>query len=106
MRNAIRLTEAGRQYAAAYGAHYTTKDLRKALLLYRTLMATHAKSPEAEYARTQIQNIAHNVVPREELIAAQVDMAFAHLERQGLTGVASAPVAPRTSEVPSQSAVV
>ena len=31
MRNETALTEAGKQYAEAYAAHYTTKDLHKAI---------------------------------------------------------------------------
>jgi hypothetical protein len=45
MRNDTRLTEAGRQYAEAYAAHYTGRDLPVALQLYRKVMASH---PDAE----------------------------------------------------------
>lgn len=69
--------EAGKLYAIAYAAHYMAQDLRQAFALYRSLMATHAGTPEAGYSRAQILNIAQAVVPREQLFDAQVDLALA-----------------------------
>ena len=65
MRNEIELTEAGRQYAAAYAPHYTGRASPLALQLYRKLMASHPIGRESHYSRTQIQNIVHAVVPNQ-----------------------------------------
>ena len=78
MRNDTGLTEASRQYAAAHAAHYETKDLREALELYKGILATHPDSQEAQYSRSQIQNIIKEAVPERELFEAQVGMAMAH----------------------------
>ena len=74
------LTEAGQQYAAAYAAHYTTKDLHEALELYKAVMAAHPKTQEAEYSRSQIQNIVNALVPKQDLFDAQADLALAQFE--------------------------
>jgi len=77
MRNETeQLTEAGKQYAEAYAAHYTTKDLHEALKLYKAIMAEHPNTKEAEYSRTQIQNIVQSVVPKQRLLDAQVELAL------------------------------
>ena len=47
MKNDTELTEAGRQYTAAYAAHYTQRDLPAALRLYMNLMESHPSTPEA-----------------------------------------------------------
>lgn len=73
--------EAGRLYEIAYATHYQAQDLRKAFDLYRSLMAAHAGTPESAYSRAQLLNIANAVVPRQELLDAQVDLALAHLLR-------------------------
>jgi hypothetical protein len=39
MINNTKLTEAGQQYATAYDAHYTTKDIYKAFKLYGRIIA-------------------------------------------------------------------
>ena len=67
MRNDTGLTEASQKYAAAYAAHYETKDLREALELYRGIVAAHPDTQEAGYSRSQIQNIVNEVVPEREL---------------------------------------
>jgi hypothetical protein len=46
------LREAAREYAAVYAAHYSERDLAKALRLYKKIMASHASAPEAGYSRT------------------------------------------------------
>jgi hypothetical protein len=71
-------TMAERQYAAAYEAHYATKDLRVALLLYKSVLAMHPDSIETGYCRAQIRNIAKSVVPEADLCDAQLDMALSH----------------------------
>jgi hypothetical protein len=82
MRNKTELTEAGKQYTEAYAVHYTTKDLHKAIDLYKGIMATHPNAKEAEYSRTQIQNIVQSVVPKQRLLDAQVEVAITCLRSQ------------------------
>ena len=36
--------------------------------------------PEAEYSRVQIQNIVNAVVPKQELLDAQMELALNHFE--------------------------
>ncbi|MBN2293594.1 MAG: hypothetical protein JXM70_14285 [Pirellulales bacterium] len=78
MKNNIELAESGQQYAAAYAAHYTGRDLPRALQLYREVMASHPGTREEGYARSQIQNIVNSVVPKQELLDAQIELAVAH----------------------------
>lgn len=73
------LPEAGQQYATAHDAHYRAKDLHEAVELYRGVMVAHPNTPEAAYSRTQIQNIAHSVVPQQELLDAQIELTLACL---------------------------
>jgi hypothetical protein len=82
MKNDTALTEAGKQYAEAYAAHYTTKDLHEALELYKGVMAAHPNTKESEYSRTQIQNIVQSVVPKQKLLDAQVELALTCLRSQ------------------------
>lgn len=84
MRNATEPTEASRQYAAAYAAHYTERDLPVALQLYTKLMASHPSTKEAHYARMQVHNIVNAVVPKQELLDAQLELVRAHFAHQGL----------------------
>jgi hypothetical protein len=78
-----RQTEASKHYAAAHVAHYATKDLNKALHLYREIIADHPNSPEAGYSHAQIQNIVKSVVPQLELLAAQMDLALPNIAQAG-----------------------
>ena len=82
MPNDIELTEAGRQYAAAYAAHYTGHDLLKALQLYSKVMAAHPGGQEAGYSCAQVHNIVNTVVPKQELLDAEMELALAHLEHE------------------------
>jgi hypothetical protein len=77
----IEAEETALQYATAYAAHYSAKDLRKALELYGVIVAAHPDSPEAGYSRDQMKNIARAVVPKDEILAAQVDLAWAYLQK-------------------------
>ena len=86
MRNETVPTEASRQYAAAYAAHYTGRDLPLALQLYKELMASHPTTQEAGYSRTQVQNIVNVVVPKQELLDAQMELVLVHFERKRLIG--------------------
>ena len=99
MRNNTELTEAGRQYAAAYAAHYTGRDLPVALQLYMEVVASHPGAQEADYSRAQVQNIVNAVVPKQELVDAQMELALAHLEHQGPPDARRIPVTPLASEL-------
>jgi len=72
--------EAGLAYAAAYAAHYSQRDLATALHLYRDVIAAHPNAREAGYSRTQIQNIVNALVPAQDLLDAQLNLALARLE--------------------------
>ena len=85
MRNDTEQTEPDRQYAAAYAAHYTQRDLPTALQLYRKVVTSYPGAQEADYARSQIQNIVNIVVPKRELLDAQIALAVAHFEHEGLS---------------------
>jgi len=76
MRNHTTFTEAGKQYAEAYAAHYTKKNMLDALKLYKNVIDAYPDTKEAEYSRTQIQNIVQNVVPKQKLLDAQVELAI------------------------------
>ncbi|MBN1912250.1 MAG: hypothetical protein JW818_21195 [Pirellulales bacterium] len=78
MRNDPENTSPDRQYAAAYAAHYTQRDLPMALQLYREVMASYPGTREADYAREQIQNIVNTTVSKRELLDAEIELALAH----------------------------
>ena len=78
------ITEVARAYKAAYVAQYFQRDLAVALQLYERLIALHPSAREARYSRTQIQNIADAVVPEQDRLDAQIELALAHLESQSL----------------------
>ncbi len=83
MSTATELTEAGRDYAAAYAAHYTGRELPAALQLYLKVMGSHPGTKQAGYARSQAQNIINATVPDSELLGAQVELALAHFGQGG-----------------------
>ncbi len=99
MRHDTELSDAGRQYAAACDAHYTRHDLPGALRLYMTIVASQPDAQEAGYARTQVQNIANAVVPKQELLDAQVELALAHLENDGAPAAERIPVSLHGTEL-------
>ena len=100
MKNKSALTEAGQAYAAAYNAHYTAHDLPLALQLYKKLLASHPNAQEADYSRMQVQNIVNAVVPKQELLDAQMELVFAHFEHDGPLAE-RIPVTPLTSGQPT-----
>jgi len=79
MSNHIDVTDAGREYAAAYAAQYTTCDLPLALRLYQQLLRSHPGTREFDYSRTQVQNIVRAVVPVQELLEAELELAQTRL---------------------------
>ena len=78
MGNEIERGEAGGQYAAAHAAHYVARDPPLALQLYKEVLASHPSTEEADYSRTQVQNLVNAVVRKQELLEAQMDLAVAH----------------------------
>jgi len=74
-----RTTMARRAYDKEHNARYAAKDLHQALELYQGVVTAHPDTQEAEYSRTQMHNIAKSVVPTEDLLAAQVELALASL---------------------------
>jgi hypothetical protein len=93
------LAEIAQEYREAHAAHYSERDLARALQLYKKLIASHASAREAGYSRTQVQNIVNAVVPQQELLDAQTEFALARLEHQISPDARSTSVAPRASEV-------
>jgi hypothetical protein len=91
MRHETEPMVASQQYAAAYSAHYTGRDLLLALQLYKKLIASHPGTQEAGYARMQVQNIVNAVVPKQELLDAQIALVFAHFEHDGLLDAGQLP---------------
>lgn len=83
MKNSNTCTEAGDEYSAAYGKHYKTKNMHEALVLYRQIVNVHPGTPEAEYSRSQIQNIVNTVVTKQEIEDAMVALALTYFEQQG-----------------------
>ncbi len=81
MKNITKVTEAGRQYATAYESHYTAKDMHKAFVLYSRIIAEHPAALEAEYSRSQIQNIVNSVVSKQEISDALQKLARAHFDQ-------------------------
>ena len=81
MINNTKLTEAGQQYATAYDAHYTMKDMYKAFKLYGRIIAAHPDTHEAGYSRSQVQNIVNAVVPKQKVMDALVELASTHFEQ-------------------------
>jgi hypothetical protein len=73
----IELTEVGRLYVATYTMHHTTKNLRKAFELYKNIITKHPSTKETAYAKCQIQNIVNTVVPDDERLSIQMDLAAA-----------------------------
>jgi hypothetical protein len=94
------LWEAARDYAAAYAAHYSRRDLSGALYLYKRLVSSHESTPQSGYSISQIQNIVKSVVPVQELLDAQIGLALARLEQRiPLDGgpIPGAPIAPEST---------
>jgi hypothetical protein len=93
--------EAARDYAVAYAAHYSQRDLPSALHLYTRLIVSHERTPESGYSISQVQNIVKSLVPAQELLDAQVGLALACLEQRiPLDGgpIPVAPIAPESTE--------
>lgn len=72
--------EVGHQYQVAYAAHYTARDLPLAIQRYQNVMSAHPDTQEAKYSRTQIQNIVNAVIPKQELLDAQIELVNARFK--------------------------
>ena len=81
MNNAIQAISPTQQYAIAHNVHYKTKDVHEAVVLYRKIIANHPGSAEAEYSKSQVQNIVNSVVPKQVFIDALGDLALTHIEQ-------------------------
>ncbi len=71
--------QATKAYAEAHAAHYTDKDLKEACRRYGVLIAEHPSSKEAQYSRSQIDNIAKSVVPATLMLNELMSMIGKHL---------------------------
>jgi hypothetical protein len=72
-------SKANQMYADAHLEQYKNKDLPAALAIYRAIIAAHPEEKEAGYSRGQIRNIAREVVPRQEILDAELELALRHL---------------------------
>lgn len=82
MKDPTALGDAARHYATAHSAHYVTRDLQGALELYQAVLASHPGTVEADFSRTQMQNIVNAVIPKQELMATQMELVFTHFARE------------------------
>lgn len=73
--------DVGRRYEAAHAAHYIAKDLPLAMELYQGVLTSHPNSREADFSRTQVRNVARSVVPKQELLDADIALVLAHLAK-------------------------
>jgi hypothetical protein len=81
--------KAAQHYERARAQQYAQHDLLAVLRSHGEVMTLQPDAPEAGYSRTQILGIASRVVPAEELLAAQTDLALRHLDAGVETTTAS-----------------
>jgi len=72
-------SKANQMYADAHQEQYKNHDPPAALAIYRAIIAAHPEEKEAGYSRGQIRNIASKVVPKQELLDAELELALSHL---------------------------
>jgi hypothetical protein len=72
-------SKANQMYAKAHQEQYKNNDLHAALAIYRDIIAAHPEEKEAGYSRGQIRNIVSKVVPKQELLDAELELALSHL---------------------------
>ena len=70
-----------------------------ALQLYMKVVASCPGTPEADCAQAQIQNIVNTVVPKQELLDAQIELALAHFEHEGSPDAGRTAVGPLALEL-------
>ena len=73
--------DAGLKYAEAYETHYGAKNVHIAFVLYNRIIAEHPESREAEYCRSQLQNILKAVVPKQKIAEAMQQLMTAKFEQ-------------------------
>jgi hypothetical protein len=79
LKKEIDITEARRQYREAYEKHYERKkDLHSALEIYKGVVNAYPGTREEEISRQQILNIVREVVPKEVLYNAQLNLALSY----------------------------
>ena len=93
MRKNNEVTEASQQYATAYAAHYNQGDLQRAFRLYTAIMASHPGSQEDGFSQMQIRNLAAALIPKQQLLDAQVELLRAYFEQTESTDPREIPVA-------------
>ena len=81
MRESILSEEAGQQYAAAYEAHYTTKDIIKPSHFMKTLWL-HIRIPKRrDIQDPKSQNIVNAVVPKKKIMDSLMELARIHFDQ-------------------------
>lgn len=70
---------AAKAYTEAHSAHYTEKNLKDACRRYGSLIAEYPDSKEAQYSRSQIDNIAKSAVPASLILDELMAMIEKHL---------------------------
>jgi hypothetical protein len=85
-------------YKLAYNAHYKQKDFDRALTLYSDIVTRFAKTPEAGYARSQLDALAHSGVGLSSSTAVAIPSAPAVAQAaSSYTASSSVPTASRTA---------
>jgi hypothetical protein len=79
-------TEAGLQYAEAYEAHYGAKNVHTAFVLYNRIIAKHPESREADFCRSQLQNIMKAEVPKQKIAESMQQLMTAHFAQTTTSG--------------------
>ncbi len=72
------IKEACKEYKKAHDKQYADKDLYTALQIYKKVVAKWPDLEEADYSRTQVQNIFREVVPKDVIFDTQIKMASAN----------------------------
>jgi len=81
MTNGTEENNSVQQYALAYGLHYESENLKQAFEQYKHILLEFPDTPEAGYARSQIQHIVNAMVPREEILESQMKLATAAFDQ-------------------------
>ena len=85
----------------AYEMVWHQANTVKVTLVCRGVVTAHPNTQEAGYSRAQIQNIVNSLVPNQELLDVQVELALARIEHEGPPDIEPVPVTPLASELPS-----
>lgn len=91
MKTDYAFSTAARDYLAAHTTQHGEHDLLGALRSYAQILALHPDAREAGYARTQMLAIVQQVVPPEELLTAQIELALRHLQGGATEGASKPP---------------